>query len=161
MALIFVAGILARSWIGSVFISLSELIFDRLPFVTQIYSAAKQIGQAIDPSNEKAAFKECVLIKHPRHGEFALAFVTGECYLQVRDRTGQDRRETPSTRQTSLLQEAFSHHLSITGKEHNKPKSISLSLFLSFFLSFPSFAGRARQPKPGDCLRAHQSHLRG
>jgi uncharacterized membrane protein len=82
VALIFVAGVLAQSWIGNVFIRLSELIFDRLPFVTQIYSAAKQIGQAIDPQNEKAAFKECVLIKHPRHGEFALAFVTGECYLQ-------------------------------------------------------------------------------
>ena len=26
--------------------------------------------------------QECVLIRHPRHGEYALAFVTGECYLE-------------------------------------------------------------------------------
>ena len=82
IALIFVSGMLAQSWIGSVFVRISEFIFQKVPFVTMIYSAAKQIGQAIDPKSENAAFKECVLIKHPRHGEYALAFVTGECYLQ-------------------------------------------------------------------------------
>mmetsp|Transcript_1715 Transcript_1715/g.3891 ORF Transcript_1715/g.3891 Transcript_1715/m.3891 type:complete len:273 (-) Transcript_1715:69-887(-) len=80
--LIFFSGMLAQSWIGSLFVRMTELVFQKLPFVTVIYSAAKQIGQAIDPQSENAAFKECVLIRHPRHGEYALAFVTGECSLQ-------------------------------------------------------------------------------
>ncbi len=83
---IFCSGMLAQSWIGSLFVRMTELVFQKLPFVTVIYSAAKQIGQAIDPQSENAAFKECVLIRHPRHGEYALAFVTGECFLQVRAR---------------------------------------------------------------------------
>ena len=58
------------------------MILFKVPFVTQIYSAAKQIGQAIDPTTETSAFKSCVLIRHPRHGEYALAFVTGETTLQ-------------------------------------------------------------------------------
>ncbi|QDZ23206.1 hypothetical protein HOP50_09g57460 [Chloropicon primus] len=82
MAVIFMSGMLAQSWVGGFFIQLSENIFAKVPFVTQIYSAAKQIGQAIDPKTENAAFKECVLIKHPRHGEYALAFVTGHCFLE-------------------------------------------------------------------------------
>ena len=64
-------------------IRVSEWVLEKIPFVTQIYSAAKQIGQAIDPRTSSGAFQECVLIKHPRHGEYALAFVTGECRLQV------------------------------------------------------------------------------
>ena len=68
------AGLFGQSWIGSVFVRISELVFEKVPLVTQVYSAAKQIGQAIDPKTENTAFKECVLIRHP--------FVTGECRLE-------------------------------------------------------------------------------
>jgi len=82
LAIIFIAGMAAQSWIGNIFVRISEMILFKVPFVTQIYSAAKQIGQAIDPTTETSAFKSCVLIRHPRHGEYALAFVTGETTLQ-------------------------------------------------------------------------------
>ncbi|WZN65987.1 integral membrane protein [Chloropicon roscoffensis] len=82
LVLIFLAGLFGQSWIGSVFVRISELVFEKVPLVTQVYSAAKQIGQAIDPKTENTAFKECVLIRHPRHGEYAIAFVTGECRLE-------------------------------------------------------------------------------
>lgn len=51
-----------------------------------IYSASKQVSGALNPdSNEGSkAFQECVLARHPRHGEFAIAFITGRTVLQVR-----------------------------------------------------------------------------
>ena len=49
-----------------------------------IYSASKQVSAALNPENEAAkAFQECVLIKHPRHGEYAFGFITGRTTLQV------------------------------------------------------------------------------
>ena len=42
----------------------------------------------MNPANEStASFRECVLIRHPRHGEYALAFITGSTMLQVCDGT--------------------------------------------------------------------------
>ena len=82
VGVIFFAGILGQSWLGSLLIRFSEWVMMKVPVVTQIYSATKQIGQALDPHSENAAFKECVLLKHPKEGEYALGFVTGECVLQ-------------------------------------------------------------------------------
>ena len=37
-----------------------------------------QVSAAVNPANEStASFRECVIIKHPRHGEFAFGFITG------------------------------------------------------------------------------------
>ncbi len=44
-----------------------------------------QVSGAVNPANETtASFRECVLIRHPRHGEYAFAFITGTTVLQVR-----------------------------------------------------------------------------
>jgi uncharacterized membrane protein len=43
-----------------------------------------QVSGAVNPANEStASFRECVLIRHPRHGEYAFAFITGTTVLQV------------------------------------------------------------------------------
>lgn len=43
-----------------------------------------QVSGAVNPANEStASFRECVLIRHPRHGEYAFAFITGSTVLQV------------------------------------------------------------------------------
>ena len=43
-----------------------------------------QVSVALNPDNDQAkAFKECVIIKHPRSGEFAFGFITGESFIQV------------------------------------------------------------------------------
>lgn len=42
------------------------------------------MSAALNPDNEGTkAFKECVLIKHPRNGEFAFGFITGETWIQT------------------------------------------------------------------------------
>jgi hypothetical protein len=47
---------------------------------------AVQVSGALNPESGEGskAFQECVLARHPRHGEFAIAFITGRTVLQVR-----------------------------------------------------------------------------
>jgi len=54
-----------------------------MPFVRHIYNASKQISAAISPDQNKHAFKEVVIIRHPRIGEYAFGFITSEVLLQV------------------------------------------------------------------------------
>lgn len=44
-----------------------------------------QVSGALNPDSGEGskAFQECVLARHPRHGEFAIAFITGRTVLQV------------------------------------------------------------------------------
>ena len=47
--------------------------------------SAEQVSAAVNPANEGSqSFQECVLIRHPRHGEFAFGFITGSTSLQAR-----------------------------------------------------------------------------
>jgi len=87
MVFIFFTGVFVSSWFGGILLSVGEWIIRKVPLVKHIYSASKQIGAAVNPSDEQQskAFKECVIIKHPRHGEYAFAFVTGETLLQRHD----------------------------------------------------------------------------
>lgn len=73
------------SWLGSLLLQVGEWIIKKLPLVKHIYSAAKQVSAAVNPANETTqSFRECVLIRHPRNGEFAFGFITGSTLLQVR-----------------------------------------------------------------------------
>lgn len=84
MAFIFVIGVFFSSWLGTALLGIGEWIIRRLPIVKHIYSASKQVSVAINPENEGSkAFQECVIIRHPRHGEFAIAFITGRTVLQL------------------------------------------------------------------------------
>ena len=50
---------------------------------------AEQVSAAVNPANEGSqSFQECVLIRHPRHGEFAFGFITGSTSLQARAHVG-------------------------------------------------------------------------
>lgn len=60
-----------------------------LGFITSmlfIYSAAKQVTGGLNPEDpESKSFRECVMIKHPRHGEYAIGFITAETILRLPD----------------------------------------------------------------------------
>lgn len=84
MSFIFFVGVFFSSWMGSALLGIGEWIIKRLPLIKHIYSASKQVSAAINPENEAAkAFQECVIIRHPRHGEYAIAFITGRTTLQL------------------------------------------------------------------------------
>lgn len=80
MLFIFATGVVASSYIGGALISFGEWIIRRLPLVKHVFSAAKQISAAITPGVEGGggengvggSFRECVLVKNPRLGNFML-----------------------------------------------------------------------------------------
>ncbi|PVH65961.1 hypothetical protein PAHAL_1G112700 [Panicum hallii] len=83
IAFIFVVGVFMSSWLGASILGLGEWFIKRMPFVRHIYNASKQISAAISPDQNKHAFKEVVIIRHPRIGEYAFGFITSEVLLQV------------------------------------------------------------------------------
>nr|CAB3464644.1 unnamed protein product [Digitaria exilis] len=79
---IFLIGVFMSSWVGASVLSLGEWIIKRMPLVRHIYNASKQISAAISPDQNKQAFKEVVIIRHPRVGEYAFGFITSSVSLQ-------------------------------------------------------------------------------
>ncbi|MEW5298274.1 MAG: hypothetical protein WDW36_001417 [Sanguina aurantia] len=81
---VFCTGVFFSSWLGTLLLGLGEWAIKRLPLVRHIYGASKSVSAALNPENEASkAFQECVLIRHPRQGELAIAFITGKTVLQV------------------------------------------------------------------------------
>ena len=79
------AGVFVSSWLGGLLLQVGEWLIKKLPLVKHIYSAAKQVSAAVNPSNEStASFRECVIVRHPRQGELAFGFITGQTTLAVR-----------------------------------------------------------------------------
>ncbi|KAF8072793.1 COV1 [Scenedesmus sp. PABB004] len=80
-------GVFCSSWMGAWALALGEWIIKRLPLVKHIYSASKQVSGALSPDSGEGskAFQECVLARHPRHGEYAIAFITGRTLLQTHE----------------------------------------------------------------------------
>ncbi|XP_047094888.1 protein LIKE COV 1-like [Lolium rigidum] len=79
---IFFVGVFMSSWVGASVLGLGEWIIKRMPLVRHIYNASKQISAAISPDQNKQAFKEAVIIRHPRVGEYAFGFITSSVSLQ-------------------------------------------------------------------------------
>ncbi|KAE9588458.1 hypothetical protein Lalb_Chr22g0355531 [Lupinus albus] len=70
------------SWLGTSVLTLGEWFIKKMPLVSYIYAASKQISTAISPDQSSNAFKEVAIIKHPRVGEYALGFITSSVVLQ-------------------------------------------------------------------------------
>ncbi|KAA3457798.1 protein CONTINUOUS VASCULAR RING 1-like [Gossypium australe] len=79
---IFLVGVFMSSWLGASVLGLGEWFIKRMPFVRHIYNASKQISAAISPDQNTQAFKEVAIIRHPRIGEYAFAFITSSVTLQ-------------------------------------------------------------------------------
>ncbi|KAJ1419708.1 hypothetical protein SESBI_14841 [Sesbania bispinosa] len=79
---IFLVGIFMSSWLGASVLTLGEWFIKKMPLVSYIYAASKQISAAISPDQNSNAFKEVALIRHPRVGEYALGFITSTVIVQ-------------------------------------------------------------------------------
>lgn len=51
------AGVFMSSWLGGALLSLGEWFIKKLPIVKHVYSASKQISQALNPSDDAPTFK--------------------------------------------------------------------------------------------------------
>ncbi len=73
--IILLAGILTRNFMGAALHKLVDTVLAKLPFISPIYSGAKQLLEAVTiPS--KGSFKEVVLVEYPRKGVYAVGLVT-------------------------------------------------------------------------------------
>jgi len=81
-------GFLSNYFLGRFFINLTEKILDKVPFLSTVYRSAKQIVETFGKEN-RAVFKEVVLIEYPRTGCYVLGFVTTEASIQTEQSTGK------------------------------------------------------------------------
>ncbi|GAV82929.1 DUF502 domain-containing protein [Cephalotus follicularis] len=82
ISFIFLVGVFMSSWLGASVLNLGEWFIKKMPLISYIYSASKQISAAISPDQSSQAFKEVAIIRHPRIGEYAFGFITSTVVLR-------------------------------------------------------------------------------
>lgn len=77
-------GALAANIFGRTLIGLGESVLRRVPFVSNLYEAVKQIIHTIVSGSEKS-FQDAVLIQYPREGLWAVGFITADARGELKD----------------------------------------------------------------------------
>ncbi len=75
--IILLTGVFAGNFFGSTIISWVESLVFRIPLVSRVYIAIKQMSEVFF-KQERTVFKRAVLIQYPRPGIYAVAFVTSK-----------------------------------------------------------------------------------
>lgn len=76
VVLVFVCGLIARSYLGKSLVGLGESFVDKIPIVRSIYQAVKQVAHSMLMDRNRS-FKKAVLIEFPRRGLYSVGFITG------------------------------------------------------------------------------------
>ena len=69
-------GIVATNFFGQRLFSWGEALLAKIPLVSSIYNATKQVIQAVFATNSQA-FRKVMLFEYPRRGVWSLGFLTG------------------------------------------------------------------------------------
>jgi len=88
VVLIFIIGLVTKSYIGNKLVGWGEFILGKIPVVRTIYTGIKKLVDAIF-GEKSESFKRVVLIEYPRKGLYSVAFVTGEARGEVQAKTAQ------------------------------------------------------------------------
>ena len=76
LVIIFITGVVTRNFIGNRLLMLWELLLQRIPVVSSIYSSVKQVSDTLFSSSGNA-FRKALLVQYPREGVWTIAFQTG------------------------------------------------------------------------------------
>ena len=82
-------GWLAAGYLGRLFLRLSDRVMKRMPVISGIYSALKQIFETV-LAKRSNSFREVVLVEWPRPGSWTVAFVTSKGEGEVGAAVGRD-----------------------------------------------------------------------
>lgn len=82
-------GWFARNVLGRLLLRLSDYVMHRMPIISKLYAAVKQIIETIMASQSQA-FRDVVLLEYPRKGCWAVGFVTGTTHGEVQDITSEE-----------------------------------------------------------------------
>ncbi len=88
LLLIMLAGVLTRNFLGARLYRLGESVLERLPIIRPIYSAAKQLLEALAKPS-MTSFREVALIEYPRKGIYALCFVSHRIRIENDQQAGK------------------------------------------------------------------------
>ncbi len=83
---IFLIGLLTANFVGKKLLDLWERLLKKVPVVSSIYSALKQIVDSFSMQGS-GNFSRVVLIEYPRKGVHTIGFVTGTSKGEVQNKT--------------------------------------------------------------------------
>ncbi len=75
--LLFLLGVIASNFIGNSVIKAGERLLARVPVVSPVYNALKQIVTTVAQQKDRA-FRDVCLLEYPRPGLWAIGFVTAD-----------------------------------------------------------------------------------
>ncbi len=79
--IILLMGVITRNLVGAKLYGYGDKMLTKTPLIRIIYSAAKQLIEAVSVPNIKT-FKEVVMIEYPRRGLYAVGFATAKIKFQ-------------------------------------------------------------------------------
>lgn len=74
---LFVLGTLAKNFFGRAIIGFGERLLARVPVVSNLYAAGKQLVETVAEQNEMADREVC-MVEYPRKGVWAVGFITSK-----------------------------------------------------------------------------------
>jgi len=86
LLVILLTGMLGASFIGRWLVRMGESIVERIPLVRSVYGALKSVLETVLRDNQDS-FRRVVLVEYPRHGSYALGFISGSGHGEVQDKT--------------------------------------------------------------------------
>jgi uncharacterized membrane protein len=87
--MIFVAGAIARNFIGKRVITITERVMGRIPLANKIYGAINQIAKAI-LSDKREVFQKPVLVEYPKKNMYSIGFFTQDTQGPVQESLPED-----------------------------------------------------------------------
>lgn len=85
---LFLAGFLARNFLGRWVVRLWEKALSAIPFAGPFYRAVKQLVETVFGGTGQD-FRRVVLLEYPRKGIYSIGFVTGVAVGEIQHRTSQ------------------------------------------------------------------------
>ncbi len=88
-ALMILIGAFTTGYVGRLLYRIWEKMWERMPFVSGIYTALKQIFETVF-SQKTNAFRQVVLVEFPRQGAWTIAFVTADTSPEIKNALNAD-----------------------------------------------------------------------
>lgn len=89
LGLILLTGMMVANFLGNRLMTFWERLLSRIPLVRGIYSAVKQLTEAVFGSGEQS-FQKVYLLEYPRRGLWTLGFQTSTTVGEAQCKTGME-----------------------------------------------------------------------
>ena len=156
-ALTVLIGILARNFLGRRVLRIGETLLTKIPIVSRVYIALKQISQAFWGQN-KTVFTGVVLLEYPRKGLYTLGFVTSPGRGEVKARADEEllniflpTTPNPTSGWFVMVPEEHVVHLDMKVED-------ALKMVISGGAVVPEYPRSGNIPKPGPDEEEEESH---